>query len=134
MHTRLSPALASLAIFLLVSCAPRASLQPGDVAQASFSHSHDCPLERVRTELLENVPPAPAVVARDPARQAMWTYAHRGAPSQVVGGDGATPVLVRASGCEAASLYLCRAEGGLVSSRRRSRYELFFTVCTERSD
>lgn len=62
----------------------------------------------------------------------MWTQAHRGAPTQSVGGDGATPFIVRASGCDEAALYVCRVEGGRVQARRGTRYVPILTVCTER--
>jgi len=131
MPKRLSSAALAAAMFELASCAPSRSLRPNDVVQSQFSHAHYCPLERVQTKLIENVPPAPPPIANDPARQAMWTYAHRGAEAQSVGGNGATPMIVQASGCSENAVYLCRAEGGYVPGRRRYRYELLFTVCTE---
>jgi hypothetical protein len=131
MSSHLSSSLITIAVLTLASCAPARSLQPRDVVQSQFSHSHYCPLERVQARLIENVPPAPPPIANDPARQAMWTYEHRGAEAQSVGGDGATPMIVQASGCDENAVFLCRAEGGYVSSRRRVRYELLFTVCTE---
>ncbi len=135
MDTRISwasPALVVVCCLLTVSCTTRGSLHPADVAQTSFSRDHYCPLERVRTAMIENVPPAPSAIAQDPARQAMWSEAHRGTPSQSVGGEGATPFIVRATGCEEASLYVCRVEGGRVPARRGTRYEQMFTICTER--
>jgi hypothetical protein len=116
---------------VLTSCAKGPSLHPADVARASFSREHYCPLDRVHTEAFLDLPPAPPAIAADPERRAMWNDAHRGRVAAVVGGDGATPVMVRASGCNEASLYECHLEGGMVPARRRSRYEHILTTCTE---
>jgi hypothetical protein len=94
MPTRL---LARLALLLLLvsPCACAASQRSRAATwQASRQFSHDayCPIDRVSAERSVPVPVAPAAIARDPERAAMWREAHEHAvledARQVIAVDG----------------------------------------------
>jgi hypothetical protein len=124
-HGRLALAGLTLALLLLAGCAGRRSPPPVDQARLQFSREAYCPLRRVVAERVVPMPEAPARIARDAERLAMWRAAH-----QRDGLDDPRQTIA-VTGCGERSTYACWATTGREPAGRGMRTVYLGASCSE---
>jgi hypothetical protein len=97
-----------------------------DQARRDFSSNAFCPMGRVMAERVEPVPPAPAAIARDAERLAMWRETFETRAQQSL------KQTIVVSGCGESTTYTCYDWVGHRTGRHGRRYRVFLgTACLE---
>ena len=118
---------AFLAAFVGAGCGGRATPPPVDQARLQFSRETFCPLHRVTAGRRFEMPAAPARIASDAERLAMWRAAHERAGLE----DSRQTVAV--TGCGERATYVCWALLGREPVGRGMRTVYFGASCSEQS-
>jgi len=118
------------AIVALAACAA-APVRGGTVEQAreQFAWAASCPEEEVRVERISAAPPAPAAIARNPERLAMWRA------SFGTSVDPKARQTIAVSGCGESDTYMCWDWGWYVAGPDgRPEFVYKGTACNEALD